>query len=103
MVVYRTLKDRERDDLDHRHVERVGGVDGAVPALDVVGPSHLRDDDRVRSNWAGVLAVDPEVGLERERHLDAWGHVHERAPDQTARGEAENLLSSAGTNVRITS
>ena len=34
---------------------------------------------RVRSNWPGVLAVDAEVRLERQGHVHALGHVHERA------------------------
>ena len=70
---------RQRDDLDDRRVERVGRVDRRRAALDVVDLGALVDDDQRPLELAGVLAVDPEVGLERQRDLDALGHVHERA------------------------
>ena len=74
----------QRDDLDDRDVERVGGVDGRRAALDVVDLGAFVDDDQRALELAGVLAVDAEVGLQRQRHLDALGHVDERAarPDR---------------------
>ena len=84
------LRVGQRDDLDDRDVERVRRVDGRRAALDVV---HLRafvDDDQRPLELARVLAVDAEVGLQRQRHLDALGHVHEASarPDGAVqRGE----------------
>jgi hypothetical protein len=48
----------------------------------------LVDDDQGPLELAGVLTVDPEVGLQRERDLDALRHVHERAarPDGAVEG-----------------
>ena len=68
---------RQGDDLDDRHVERVGRVDRGGAALDVVDLGALLDDDQGPLELARVLAVDPEVGLQRERDLDALGDVHE--------------------------
>jgi hypothetical protein len=50
----------------------------------VVDLGALFEDDQRPLELAGVLAVDPEVGLQRERDLDALGHVDERAarPDR---------------------
>ena len=84
------LRAGQRDDLDDRHVERVGGVDRRRAALDVVDLGALVDHDQRPLELAGVLAVDAEVGLQRQRHLDALGHVDERAarPDRAVeRGE----------------
>ena len=78
------------DDLDDRHVERVGGIDRGRAALDVVDLRALVDDDERPLELAGVLAVDAEVGLERQRHVHARRHVDERAarPDRAVeRGE----------------
>src|SRR3990172_638957 len=43
----------------------------AKAAFDVVDLGALVHDDERALELAGVLAVDAEVGLERERHLDA--------------------------------
>ncbi len=78
------------DDLDDGGVEGIGRVDRGRAALDVVDLGALVDDDQRPLELAGVLAVDPEVGLQRQRDLDALGHVHERAarPDRAVeRGE----------------
>ena len=78
------LGTRQRDDLDDRGVERVRGVDRGRAALDVVDLGALVDNDQRALELAGVLAVDPEVGLQRQRDLDALRNVHERAarPDR---------------------
>jgi hypothetical protein len=39
----------------------------------------LVDDDQRALELAGVLGVDAEVGLQRQRHIDARRHVDERA------------------------
>ena len=75
---------RQRDDFHDGRVERIGGVDRRRAALDVVDLRAFLDHDQRPLELAGVLAVDPEVGLERQRDLDALGDVHERAarPDR---------------------
>ncbi len=77
-------------DLDHRGMQRVGGVDGGGAALDVVDVRALLGDDQRPLELAHVLGVDPEVGLQRHLDLDAGGHVDEGAarPDgRVQRGE----------------
>ena len=84
------LRAGQRDDLDDGRVERVGRVDRGGAALDVVDLRAFLDDDQRPLELAGVLAVDPEVGLERQRDLDALRDVDERAarPDRgVQRGE----------------
>ena len=78
------------DDLDHRGVQRVGGVDRRGAALHVVHAGALIDDDQRPLELAHVLGVDPEIGLQRDLHLHALGHVDETAagPDRRVqRGE----------------
>jgi hypothetical protein len=50
------------------------------------------DDDQRPLELAGVLAVDPEVGLQRERDLDALGDVHERTARPDGRVERGELV-----------
>jgi hypothetical protein len=82
------LRARQGDDLHDRGVERVRGVDGRSAALDVVDLGALVHDDQRPLELTGVLGVDAEVGLERQRDLDALRHVHERAarPDRAVQG-----------------
>ena len=67
------------DELDHRRVQRVGGVHRRRAALDVVHLGTLVGDDQRALELARVLLVDAEVGLQRHLHLDARRHVDERA------------------------
>ncbi len=95
---------RQRDDLDHRRVEAVRGVDRSRAALDVMDLGALVDDDQRPLELPGVLTVDAEVGLQRERDLDALGHVHERAagPDRAVeRGELVVLGRDDGAEVLL--
>jgi hypothetical protein len=82
------LRAGQGDDLDDRRMERVGRVDRGRAALDVVDLRPLVDDDQRPLELTRVLAVDAEVGLERERHLDALRDVDERAarPDGAVEG-----------------
>ena len=80
------------DDLDHRRVQRVGGVDGSGAALDVVHVRALLGDDQGALELAHVLGVDPEVGLEGHLDLDARGHVDERAAGPDGRVEGRELV-----------
>ena len=78
------LRAGQRNDLDDGDVERLGRVDRGGAALDVVDLGALVDDDQRPLELARVLAVDPEVRLERQRDFDALRDVHERAarPDR---------------------
>ena len=82
----------QRHDLDDRRVQRVGRVDRRRAALDVVDLRALVDHDQRPLELAGVLAVDPEVGLERQRDLDALGDVDERAARPHGRVERRELV-----------
>ncbi len=78
------------DDLDHRGVQRVRGVDRRGAALDIVHVGVLVDDDQGPLELAHVLGVDPEVSLQRDLHPHALRHVDERpaGPDgRVQRGE----------------
>ena len=86
------LRAGQGDDLDDRRVQRVGRVDRRRAALDVVDLGALVDHDQRPLELARVLAVDPEVGLERQRDLDALGHVHERAAGPHRRVERGELV-----------
>src|SRR5918994_1530808 len=61
------------DDLDHRRVQRVRGVDGRGAALDVVHAAAGLGDDHGPLELAHVLGVDPEVGLQRDLDVDPLG------------------------------
>src|SRR5690606_26890814 len=78
----------ESDQLNHRAVQRVGGVDGRRAAFDVVDEGTLVGDDQGPLELAHVLGVDPEVGLQRDLHLNPRRHVDERtaAPDGRVQG-----------------
>lgn len=67
------------DDLDHRGVQGVRGVDRRRTTLDVVDVGVLVDDDQRPLELAHVLRVDTEVGLERNLDVHTLRHVDERA------------------------
>src|ERR1039458_2926420 len=67
------------DDLDHRGVQGVVGVGGGRTALDVVDVGALVGDDQRPLELAHVVAVDPEVGLERDVDAHPLGDVDEGA------------------------
>ena len=82
------LRAGQRNDLHHRSVESIRGVDRGGTALDVVDLGPFVHDDQRPLELAGVLRVDAEIGLQRQRDLDAFGHVHERSagPDRAIEG-----------------
>ena len=80
------------DDLDHGRVQRVAGVDRRRAAFDVVHLRALVGDDQGALELAGVLGVDPEVGLERHLALDARRDVDERSTRPHRRVECRELV-----------
>lgn len=84
------------DDLDHGAVQRVRGVDRGGAALDVVDVGVLVDDDQRPLELTHVLRVDTEVGLERDVHVDALGHVDERAAGPHGRVQRGELVVTDG-------
>ena len=80
------------DDLDHGAVQRVGGVDGGGAALDVVDVGALVGDDQGPLELAHVVAVDPEIGLQRDLDLHALGHVDEGAARPDGAVERRELV-----------
>ena len=83
MVVYVTRALRLDHDLDHRRVQRVGGVHRRRAALDVVHLAALVGDDQRALELAHVLGVDAEVGLQRHLDVHARRHVDERCRRST--------------------
>ena len=73
------LRAFERDQLDHRAVQR-GGVEFRRGAAFHVGQlrAFVANDERALE-LAEILGVDPEIGLERMLHFHARRHVDERA------------------------
>ncbi|HZQ04028.1 MAG TPA: hypothetical protein VFA88_08405, partial [Gaiellaceae bacterium] len=80
------------DDLDHGGVQRVARVDRRRAALHVVHIGVFVDDDHRPFELAHVLGVDPEVGLQRHRHLDARRDVDERPARPHRRVEGGELV-----------
>ena len=98
------LRAGQRDHLDDGGVERVGRVDRGGAALDVVNLRALVRDDQRPLELAGVLAVDAEVRLERERDLHALRDVDEAAarPDRAVeRRELVVLRRDHGAEVLL--
>ena len=90
------------DDLDHGAVEAGGRVRRGGAALDVMHAAPLVGDDQRPLELAHVLGVDPEVGLERQLHVNALGNVDERAarPDRgVQRGELVVVRRDDGPEV----
>ena len=77
--MYWSLRAFQRDQLDHRAVQR-GGVELRRGAAFHVGQlrAFIGDDERALE-LPEILGVDPEIGLERMLHLHARRHVDERA------------------------
>src|SRR6266850_1755023 len=67
------------DDLDHGRVQRVRREHRRRASLDVVNARALLGDDERPLELPRVLAVDAEVGLQRDLHLDSRGDPDERA------------------------
>ena len=67
------------DDLDHRAVQAVARIDRRGAAFHIVHAGAFFDDDQRALELAHVLGVDAEVGLQRDVHMDALGHVDEAA------------------------
>src|SRR5207247_1548373 len=65
------------DDLDHRGVQRVGGVDRRGAAFHVVDGGALVDDDQRPLELAHVLGVDPEVCLQVHVYGNALRRLYE--------------------------
>ena len=80
------------DDLDDGRVQRVAGVHRRRAALDVVHLGALVGDDQRALELAGVLRVDPEVGLQRHLAVDAGRDVDERAAGPHRRVERGELV-----------
>ena len=80
------------DELDHRGVQRVGGVHRRRAALDVVHRRTLVGDDQRALELARVLGVDAEVRLQRHVDVHAGRHVDERAPRPHRRVERGELV-----------
>ncbi len=101
-VLDRRVADRralERDQLDDRRVQRRRRELRRGAALDVVHLRALVGDDQRALELAHVLGVDPEIGLERHRHLDARRHVDERSARPDGRVQRRKLVV-AGRNDR---
>jgi hypothetical protein len=76
-MVVATFEPGSARTLDDRHVERLSPRRSAPCSPRCSGPWRPVDDDQRPLELAGVLAVDPEVGLQRKRDLDALGDVDE--------------------------
>src|SRR5699024_5470513 len=67
------------DDLNDGGVQRVGLIDRRCTAFDIVHVRALISDDQGALELPHILGVDPEVGLQWDFNVDAFGHVHEGA------------------------
>ncbi len=88
------------DDLDHRGVQRVAGVDRRRAALDVVDVSALLADDQRPLELAHVLGVDPEVGLQRHLDLDSGRDVDEGPARPDGRVQRRQFVVVGGDDRR---
>src|SRR5699024_11520796 len=66
------------DDFHDGRVQRVRLIDRGGAALDVVNRGAFVGDDERALELPHVLGVDPEVGLQRDLHVDPGRDVHER-------------------------
>ncbi len=88
----RDARSLQRHQLDHRRVQRVGGVHRRRAPLDVVHLGALVGDDQRALELAHVLGVDPEVRLQRHVHLHAGRDVDERPARPHRRVEGGELV-----------
>src|SRR5438477_5766665 len=83
-------------DLDHRAVERVAGEYRRGAALHVMNARAFLGDDQRALELAHVLAVDAEIGLQRDLDLHSRGDVHERTAGPHRRVERGHLVVVRG-------
>ena len=84
------------DQLDHRGVQRVRRVHRCRAPLDVVHLGALVGNDERALELPHALGVDPEVGLQRDRHFGVLGHVDERAARPHRAVERRELVVGGG-------
>ena len=84
------------DDLDDRRMQRVGRVDRRGAAFHIVHVRAFVGDDERALELSHVRGVDAEVGLQRDVHVHALRHVHERTARPGGRVQCTELVVFRG-------